>query len=151
MLVWFSFISCEETNITIDEDMDEVPWYVIDGIIFMVRPWIAEPRRPTRCQLINTHSMSLSKVLNCNTNIQIGEPCQIFYTTLYSNKDTQKEDCETPQRVQQACSKKLLKIEGQTLDGIRQLDNVQDGFIEGMFMVLVAMYTATSIYRVSTV
>ena len=117
----------------------------------MVRHWITEPRRLMGCQFINTHIMALSKGLNYNTNIQIGEPCQIFYTTLYSNKDTQKEDCETPQRVQQACSKKLLKIEGQTLDGIRQLDNVQDGFIEGMFMVLVAMYTATSIYRVSTV
>ena len=95
--------------------------------------------------------MTLSKVLNCNTNIQVGDPCQIFYITLYSSKYTQKEDCEAPQRVQQACSKKLLKVEGQILDGARQPDEVQDGFVEGMCMVLVVMYAATSRYKVSTV
>ena len=41
--------SCGETKITIDEDMDEVPWHVIDDTIFMVRTWIAGPRRPLGC------------------------------------------------------------------------------------------------------
>ena len=131
--------------------MDVSPWHVIDGNIFMVRPWIAEPRRPMGCQFINTHSMALSKVLNCNTNIQIGDPCQIFYITLYSSKDTQKEACEALQCVKKACSKKLLKVEAQILDRTRQPDEVQDGFVEGMCMVLVAMHAATSRFKVSTV
>ena len=103
------------------------------------------------CQFINTHSMALSKILNCNTNIQIGDPCQIFYSNFYSSTDTQKEDFEAPQRVQKACSKKLLKVEAQILDGTRQPDEVQDGFVEGMCMVLVAMHAETSRFKVSTV
>jgi hypothetical protein len=95
--------------------------------------------------------MALSKDLNRNTNIQIGDPCQIFYITLYSNKGTQKEDCEALQHVQHACSKKLLKVEGQTLDGTCQPNEVQDRFVEGMCMVLVAMHAGTSEYKVSTV
>ena len=78
----------------------------------MVRPWVAEPRRLMGCQFINTHSMALSKVLNCNTSIQISDPCKIFYITLYGSKDTQMEDCKAPQRVQQVCWRKSFKVEG---------------------------------------
>ena len=49
--------------------MDEVIWHVIDGTIFMIKPWIAELTRPMGCQFINTHSMALSKVLKYNNNI----------------------------------------------------------------------------------
>ena len=67
--------------------MDEVTWYTIDGNENRVRPWIVEPRRPMGCQYINTHNEALSRTLNCNTNVQIGDPSSIFYTTLYTTKD----------------------------------------------------------------
>ena len=133
------------------EDEDLVPWYGIDGKTIMVKPWIVEPKRPMGCQYINTHNMALARVLNCNTNIQIGDPSSIFYTTLYGTKDTQKEDCEAPQRVQNVCTKKLLAAESEVLDGTRHPDEVQDGFVEGLCMMLAAMNAATSRLKVSTV
>jgi hypothetical protein len=32
--------------------------------------------------------------LNCNTNIQIGDASQVFYSTLYTSKSMQEEDNE---------------------------------------------------------
>jgi len=140
------------TTITTEKGVEElVPWFGIDGKAIMVKPWIVEPKRPMGCQYINTHNMALARVLNCNTNIQIGDPSSIFYTTLYGTKDTQKEDCEAPQRVQNVCTRKLLKAESEVLDGTRQPDEVQDGFVEGLCMMLAAMNAATSRLKVSTV
>ena len=131
--------------------MDEVTWYTIDGNENKVRPWIVEPKRPMGCQYINTHNEALSRTLNCNTNVQIGDPSSIFYTTLYTTKDNQKEDCEAPQRVQNICTRQLLKAEAEVLDGTRQPDEVQDGFVKGLCMMLAAMNAATSRFKVSTV
>lgn len=148
---YFPVSASDATEICIDDKMDEVTWYTIDGNENKVRPWIVEPKRPMGCQYINTHNEALSRTLNCNTNVQIGDPSSIFYTTLYTTKDNQKEDCEAPQRVQNICTRQLLKAEAEILDGTRQPDEVQDGFVKGLCMMLAAMNAATSRFKVSTV
>ena len=94
---------------------------------------------------------SLARALNCNTDVQIGDLSSIFYTTLYSTKNTQKEDCETPQHVQNVCTKRLLKAEAELLNGTREPDEVQDCFVEGLCMMLAAMNVAISRFKVGTV
>jgi hypothetical protein len=44
------------------------------------------------CQFINAHNKPISEVFNLNTNIQIGDVSQVFYSTLYMSKSTQDED-----------------------------------------------------------
>ncbi len=46
------------------------------------------------CQFLNTHSIPVSAVFASNTNVQIGEPCHLFYTTCYEFKSTQKDDAD---------------------------------------------------------
>ena len=139
------------TDISIDEEAEEGLWYSIDGNDNKAKPWIVEPKRSMGSQYINTHNGAPARALNCNTNVQIGDLSSIFYTTLYSTKDTQKEDCEAPQRVQNVCTKRLLKAEAELLDGTREPDEVHDGFVEGLCMMLTAMNAATSRFEVSTV
>jgi hypothetical protein len=43
---------------------------------------------------MNPHNSSILKVFNFNTNIQIGDVSQVFYSTLYMSKSTQEEDSE---------------------------------------------------------
>ena len=44
------------------------------------------------CQFLNTHSIPVSAILGCNTNVQIREPCHKFYATAYVFKDTKKDE-----------------------------------------------------------
>ena len=66
------------TDISIDEEAEEVLWYSINGNDNKVKPWIVEPKRSMGSQYINTHNGALARALNCNTNIQIGDQCQLF-------------------------------------------------------------------------
>jgi hypothetical protein len=50
------------------------------------------PKRRMHCQFINAHNKTISEVFNFNTNIQIGDALQVFYSTLYTSKTTQDED-----------------------------------------------------------
>lgn len=83
----------EETQ----EDLSEnaVQWYRLDqGIHLESTPFMVLTRRPMGCQFLNTHNVAASTVFGCNTNVQIGEPCHIYYNAAYAFKDTQKEDSE---------------------------------------------------------
>ncbi len=44
------------------------------------------------CQFINAHNKPISEVFNFNTNIQIGDASQVFYSILYTSKLIQEED-----------------------------------------------------------
>ena len=50
------------------------------------------PRRSNGSQCLNQHSMPISKVACCNTNVSLGDASHTFYTTLYKSIDTQAED-----------------------------------------------------------
>ena len=38
-------------------------------------------------------------MFNCNTNMQIGDISQVYYSTLYGSKSTQKDDSERVQQI----------------------------------------------------
>ena len=77
------------------------------------------PHRPTGCEYINMYNLACSDIFNCNTNIQIGDIWQVYYSTLYGSKSTQKEDSKRVQRILCAVIKRLLKIEEDIMLGIR--------------------------------
>jgi hypothetical protein len=63
-------------------------------------------KRPMGCQFINAYNKPISKVFNFNTNIQIGDASQVFYSTLYTSKSTQDEDSEKQLRIGRAVIKR---------------------------------------------
>ena len=77
-----------------DNNKNETLWYSLDGSVNTVYPFIILPKRPMGCQYLNSHNTTISYILNCNNNIQIGDASQVFYTTLYTSKSTQEEDSE---------------------------------------------------------
>ena len=79
---------------------------------------------------MNTNNRAVSEVFNCNTNIQIGERSQVFYSTLYCGKSTQKEDAERQQRINHTINMRLLQIQYKALNGTQSKDEVQGEFVE---------------------
>jgi hypothetical protein len=59
------------------------------------------------CQYMNPHNSSILKVFNFNTNIQIGDASQVFYSTLYMSKSTQEDDSEKQQWIDRALVKRI--------------------------------------------
>ena len=96
------------------------------------------------CQYLNTHNKSISEVINCNTNIQIGDRSQVFYSTMYCGKNTQKEDAERQQRIMDASNRRLFCIQGEIIDGKQKPDEIQDGFVEGLCCLLSGLNAATT-------
>eukprot|EP00956_Cyclotella_meneghiniana_P014586 scaffold21901_cov59-Cyclotella_meneghiniana.AAC.3 len=45
-------------------------------------------------EYLNTFNCALSEVFNCNTNVQIGDVWQVYYSTLCGSNSTQKEDSD---------------------------------------------------------
>ena len=99
---------------------------------------------------MNTHCKAISEAFNCNTNIQIGDRSQVFYSTLYCGKSTKKDDAEKTQRVNVAIVRRLLCIQQGVLSGKCKLDEIQQGFVEGLCRMLSAMYAAQTRNVVST-
>ena len=82
-----------------DNNVNETFWFGLDGTINSVYPFMVLPKRPMGCQFINAHNKSISEVFNFNTNIQIGDASQVFYSTLYTSKSSQDEDSEKQLRI----------------------------------------------------
>lgn len=135
------------------EDVDPkktiVSHRLVAGDTTVIPSWVLEQKRPMGCQYMNTHCKSIAEVFNCNTNIRIGDRSQVFYSTLYCGKSTQKEDSERVQRINTAINKRLLRIQEQVLSGERKEDEIQDGFVEGLCRMLSAMNAATTRHVVS--
>jgi len=81
---------------------------------------------------MNTHNVAISEVFNCNTNVTIGEPDCVYYTTVYETKNTQKDNSEHVQNIANTTNKRLLGIEQELLDGTRKPYEVQQDFTVGM-------------------
>ena len=62
------------------------------------------------CQYLNSHNTTISYILNCNNNIQIGDASQVFYSTLYTSKSTQEEDSEKQLRIGRAVIKRIKRV-----------------------------------------
>ena len=64
-----------------NNNINETFWFCLDGTINSVYPFMVLPKRPMGCQFINAHNTPISEVFNFNTNIQIGDASQVFYST----------------------------------------------------------------------
>ncbi len=73
-------------------------------------PIAGQTAGPMGCQFINAHNTTISQVLNCNTNIQIGDASQVFYSTLYTSKSTQEEDNKKQIRTGRAVIKRIKRV-----------------------------------------
>jgi hypothetical protein len=68
------------------------------------------------CQYINPHNEQILKAFNFNTNVQIGDASQVFYSTVYTCKSTQEEDSEKQLRIGCAVIKRIKKMSATTLN-----------------------------------
>jgi hypothetical protein len=89
------------------------------------------------CQFINAHNKAISDVFNFNTNIQIGDASQVFYSTLYTSKSTQDEDSEKQIRIGRAVIKRIKRVLNDKHDG-------EPSFGEGLSRVLSGLNAATT-------
>ena len=120
---FFPFIPSDKTFI----DQDESPgnnnssaWHRLsDPHVQWISPWMLVPKREIGSEYINTFNCALSELFNCNTNVQIGDVWQVYYSTLYGSKSTQKEDSERIQRIIQALVYRLSRIEEDIMMGRR--------------------------------
>lgn len=96
------------------------------------------------CQFINAHNKSISEVFNFNSNIQIGDASQVFYSTLYTSKSTQDEDSEKQLRIGRAVIKRMKRLleENHTI-GCDQTTS-EPSFGEGLSRVLSGLNAATT-------
>jgi hypothetical protein len=115
---------------------------LIEGDYVLTKPWLLYPKRPIGCEYINQHSYAVSEVLNCNSNIQIGDPTHVFYSTLYTSKSTQEDDANRQKRIAVAIIRRLVRQERLFLSG--QIDRIPDSFSEGISRMLCGLNAATS-------
>ncbi len=93
-----------------DNDQNKTLWYFLDGSVNAVYPFMVLPKRPMGCQFINAPNKTISKVFNFNTNIQIGDALQVFYSTLYTSKSTQDKDSKKQIRIGRAVIKWVKRV-----------------------------------------
>ncbi len=84
-------------------------------------------------RFINTHNKTISKVFNFNTNIQIGDASQVFYSTLYTSKSTQDKQI----RIGHAVIKRIKQVLNDNHKG-------KPSFGEGLSRVLSGLNAATT-------
>lgn len=115
---------------------------LVEGKEINAKPWLVYPKRPMGAEYINQHSHAVSEVLNCNSNIQIGDPTHVFYSTLYSSKSTQEDDSNRQKRIAMAIVRRLLRQERMILTG--EAERIPSGFSEGISRLLCGLNAATS-------
>ena len=127
-----------------DDNINETFLFSLDGTIKSVYPFMILSKRPIGCQFINAHNKSISEVFNFNTNIQIGDASQVFYSTLYTSKSTQDADSEKQLCIGRAVIKRMKRLleENQT-NGCDQTTS-EPSFGEGLSRVLSGLNAATT-------
>jgi hypothetical protein len=88
----------------------EILWYSLDGSTREICLFLVLPKRPMGCQYINPHNSFILNVFNFNTNIQIGDVSQVFYSTLYTSKSTQEEDSDKQLQIGRAVIKRIQRL-----------------------------------------
>lgn len=148
----FPFKCCASTRIYPDEidKTPTTPWHCLsDPDIMWMSPWILTPKRDLGSEYMNTFNHALSGVFNCNTNVQVGDIWQIFYSTLYGSKSTQKEDSERVQRILQCVARRLLKIEERKLLQNDKSNDKDETFSQSLGIMLSGLQAATSRHCIS--
>ena len=126
-------------------------WPHIDGSDpKRIVPWMIVLERKPWCHYVNVHNATLSEVLNCNSNVQVGDPYHMYYITLYNLKSTQEEDGERNRRIAQTIIRCLLRLQDKANSGKRDRGDDKNDFVEGLCRMLGGMNAATSRYIVSS-
>ncbi|KAL7451819.1 hypothetical protein ACHAWC_004215 [Mediolabrus comicus] len=97
---------CDSTG-----DKDIVMCHHLNGEVEQKSPYAILPRRRNGGQFLNQHSVPISDVLACNTNVTLGDASHTFYTTLYKSKDTQREDKMAYHRVHASLGRRLWRAQ----------------------------------------
>ena len=109
-----------------------------------VYPFVAKTKRGMGSQYLNTHSEEITKILGCNSNIQMGSPRCVFYVIHYTTKSTQKEDRGIDydrignmviRRIEREKEKIDLEIVNGNLDASEEVNHFREGlcrFLIGM-------------------
>ena len=86
--------SCESTQFEEDKDDEEkcTRWKSLMKKNVVMYPFIINPKRSLSSEYMNIHSKSITRMLGCNSNVQIRSLRCMFYVVHYSTKSTQKED-----------------------------------------------------------
>jgi hypothetical protein len=93
-----------------DKNENEILWHSLDGSTIEICSFIVLQKRTMGCcQYINPHNLPILNDFNFNTNIQIGDVSQVFYSTLYTSKSTQAEDSENQLRIGCAVIKRIKR------------------------------------------
>ena len=79
----------------------------------------------------------------------MGDIWQIFYSTLYGSKSTQKEDTERVQRILQCVVKRLLRLEEIILINKNTKPVRDESFSKGLGVMLSGLQAATSRHTIS--
>lgn len=148
----FPFSTCYETYLHEDRGVNgehEIHWHSLINDTRKIAPWMIVPKRPMGCQYVNVHNKTLSEVLNCNTNVQVGDPFHMYYITLYNLKSTQEEDSERQRRIGQSIIKRLVRIEDEKRRGLLDESYEDADFTEGLVRMLSGMSAATCRYTIS--
>lgn len=149
----FPFLTCQDTYLHEDPGMNsenEVLWHSLLEPPKKIAPWMIIPQRPMGCQYVNVHNKALSTVFNCNTNVQVGDPFHMYYITLYNLKSTQEDDSERQRRIGETIIKRLVRIQDEINQGLRDDTDTDCDFTEGLCRMLGGMNAATSRYTVSS-
>jgi hypothetical protein len=104
------------------------------------------------CQFINAHNTTISHVVNCDTNIQIGDASQVFYSISCTSKSTQEEDNEKQIWIGCAVIKRIKHLLEETPDAISEdqstefmpQERKEPSFGEGLSRVLSGLNAATT-------
>ena len=110
--------SCALTELLIEEALEDcgnvTKWHrlVEDNKFWSCTstPFLVETRRCIGSHFLNTHSVPVSAVFGCNTNVQMGAPCHLFYTSTYAFKNTQKEDSDRFVHIGTRVCKRLMRM-----------------------------------------
>ncbi len=70
------------------------------------------------------------KGFNFNTNIQIGDISQVFYSTLYTSKSTQEEDSEKQLQIGCAVIKRIKRLLEKTSSKVSSNDECNQAMLE---------------------
>ena len=101
-------------------------------------------KRGIGSQFLNTHSEVITKMLACNSNIQMGSPRCVFYVIHYSTKSTQKEDRGVDydrigNQVIRRMEREKAKIDSEIADGNSDAQEEVNHFREGLCRFLLGM------------
>ena len=147
---FFPFLYSLVTEIYKDADPDKKPikrYKLDDSDVVEVPRYGIQLKRHQGSQYVNAHSIPISDILNCNTNVSTGDIAQLMYQTLYVSKSTQDDDDKPRQVVAARVIRSINRRE--EMDRVNGASESEPDFVEGLKRMLSALNAATSRYTVS--